>query len=240
MVAAALTDAEIADAKAKRVSMFKGTIAVCAIYGAIAVGIIVVAALTEFGKQFVIEQMAVFTIALLVGMSLIIVFLGVSVYKWEPTVMRAALTDKYTCPDFYELTETPKTVLDKVPADKKDMFAWQCTPIESVWKNNGAWSSAIPSSTPTILSTSTAGTNSNLYKAFVTDTALGTTDADRITCSKFYPIYMDYVDNADNPSNPTKYRCGMINDSTSGNSVGCNGITWSAVCPKISTTYTET
>lgn len=217
-----LSDAEAARLKAKRTSLFKSTIAVCAVYGAIALAILVVATATEFGKTFLIEKMSAFTVTLLIGMSLIIAFLGISVGTYKDDAVKRILTDKYSCPDYFELKATPAATLKLIPEDKRFMFEYRCEPMTGVL-------TGLTNTPPTILTTSsTEATPNYMNKYFGEEANLGITSADdKTSCKVIYPMYMDKMDNEKNPKNPTKFRCNMIN----GSATGCSGLTWTSICP---------
>jgi hypothetical protein len=159
-------------------------------------------------------------------MSLIIIFLGVSVAKWKDTVTKRALSDRYACPDFYELQETPADVLEKLPEDERSLFAYRCRPQEGIFNvPEDAQKDA-----PAILKAGVTTDISQLYGGETSAQKLfplkGTNKADLIHCHNFYPIYMDQVDNEKNKDNPTAFRCKLVNDAN-----GCADMSWSAVCP---------
>jgi hypothetical protein len=217
---------EDARIKAKIVGLFKSTIAVCVVYGAIALAILVVAAATDFGKTFLIEKMSAFTVTLLIGMSLIIAFLGISIFNYKEGAVKRAMTDQYSCPDYFELKATPAATLALVPEDKRFMFEYRCEPIAGVIDG-------LTNAPPSLLTTaSTSETPNPMNKYFGTEANLGfTSDTDKTSCKVMYPMYMDKMDNEKNPANPNKFRCNMINESTTGTGIGCPGLTWTSICP---------
>ena len=89
---------------------FMGTIAVCVVYGIIALLLILYVNLTEQGKALY-DDLKPFALTFIFGTLLIIIMITILVLNWEPeqakkTTVNDVFDDPLSCPDYYTLTDT--------------------------------------------------------------------------------------------------------------------------------------
>lgn len=94
---------------------FMGTIAVCVVYGIIALLLILYINLTEQGKVLY-NDLKPFALTFIFGTLFIIIMITILVLHWEPeqakkTTVDDVLNNPLTCPDYYKLEKT--TALEK-------------------------------------------------------------------------------------------------------------------------------
>lgn len=110
----------------KRANYFKGTIAVAAIYGTVALIMLVIALVSPVGKSVLTDQLLSFTVTFIAGMILVTILLIVSIYTSKSPVFVEAQFDNMKCPDFWSLQKTPKDILDQYPEDKRFRMKYMC------------------------------------------------------------------------------------------------------------------
>lgn len=221
-------ESEDAKNKVKKAKLFKATIAVCSVYAFIALAVLLMCIFTDSGKALLVEQAGAFTITLVTGMLLVIVFLAIAVFKYEPAAEDRLRTDPYACPDYFELVRTTDAELEKLPAAHRQHMQYRCMPLKRSSVNPSGMfdTTGVPSHTaqPTGF-TSASGTLKDVVKAV--NEGIATADAAlKMSCTNIYPAYLDAADYKANPDFPTKFRCAYVDATT-----GCKGLSWSSVCP---------
>jgi hypothetical protein len=217
-VSAPLSDEAKAKLELKKSKAFRATIAMCVVYGVAALLVLLACALSETGRAVLIDAAAPFTITLLGGMALVITFVGIAVFKYEPAAPDILRTDGYACPDYFELERVPASELARFPEKHRSLMAYRCK------ARVGLLDDSATTSTPSIFTTANS---SGGLKDVVGDVNSTLPSASRMTCGQLYPLHLDARDRADNKDDPTKYRCAYINTTS-----GCSGLTWSSVCPR--------
>lgn len=132
-----LTDADKKAYEAKRANVFKGTIAVCAIYGALAFGMLLLVLFTQTGKQVLTDAMLPFTATFVAGTMLIIIFLIINIVKFEPTRLPRADYDATVCPDYWLLEKTPVDELEALNGKSRNLMRYRCRPDPKIFKMQG-------------------------------------------------------------------------------------------------------
>lgn len=218
----AQADAQATKSQAKKTRMFRATIAVCVLYGGLALAILVACLFTDGGKALLIEQAGAFTVTLVTGMCLVILFLGVSVYKYEPKPDDLLRTDPYACPDYFDLHRVPDADVKTLPEAHRHQMQYVCKPRDATSGNpSGIFDGT--SDKWTFAAMSTDPTTANQPLAKVGELNAATPAALRMQCHTVYPQVLQNLDYKDNPDNPTKYRCALVK--------ACTGVSWSGVCP---------
>lgn len=216
----AQAEAQDAKTKAKKTRMFRATIAVCALYAGLALAILVACLFTDGGKALLIEQAGPFTVTLVTGMCLIILFLGILVYKYEPKPDDLMRTDPYACPDYFDMHRLSDADLKKLPEAHRHQMQYVCKPRDATSSvrtgifdgSSGTWSLA-----------GATGHGQTLEKVGTLNAAIPPSSGLRMDCHNVYPQLLQNMDYKDNPDTPTKYRCALVNT--------CTGVSWSGVCP---------
>jgi hypothetical protein len=97
----------------ERSKKFGLTIAVCVIYGLIALLLLLLTFLTSWGRSFLYEDMLAFVVTFIIGTVIIIIYLANEVYTFKPTQGDSKLGyDAEMCPDYWKL--------EYVDVDQKD------------------------------------------------------------------------------------------------------------------------
>jgi len=189
----------------KRANLFKGTIAVCAVYGAIALIVLLITIFTEFGKTVLADTMFAFTTTFIAGMILIVVILGISVTAYEMPDTNFSTYNTLSCPDYYKLEkETPENIA-LYNTGIKNKMTYKCVADTSVW-GVGFGTGSIGVGTTTVL-------NKEYY------TGIGTAVSNN-KCNTIFPLYLSSLET---DSNPTDLHCKW--------SKLCN-VPWSSACSR--------
>jgi hypothetical protein len=115
--------------------MFKFTIIVCVIYGLIALGILLIATLTEKGSELFYNYLFSFTMTFVIGTVLIILYLSNLIYNFKPNVANGQTAyDVEMCPDYWKLETLPDSYfIDEEGGSylnsqlNKNHFKYKCT-----------------------------------------------------------------------------------------------------------------
>ena len=209
-----VNDDEASQLKVKKSKLFRATIAVCAVYAGVALLVLLASVFSESARSVLVEAAAPFTITLVTGMLLVILLLGVAVYKYEPLPAERVRTDPYACPDFYELERTPQAELETFPEKYRHLMSFRCRPKQGVFP--AAVTS--PTTAPAVFG--------GALKSVVADVNATLPSGSAMGCDRIYPMYMDVMDAKFNKDDPTRYLCAYINSTD-----GCGGLSWSATCP---------
>lgn len=119
---------------------FKGTIAVCAVYGAFAALLLLVAFFDSRGRQILTEELLPFVVTFVASMVLIIIFIVVQVLAFKPKKMQADLYDPDSCPDYWKMEETPTNEIPEDASDEeKFLMKYRCVPDTKVYEKKAMW-----------------------------------------------------------------------------------------------------
>lgn len=221
----------------KRVSLFKGTIAVCAVYGTIALIILLITIFTEFGKTVLADTMFAFTTTFIAGMILIVVILGISVSMYKMPDTDFSTYNTLSCPDYYTLEKEAVSNLGSYNTGIKNKMTYKCVADTNVW-GTGFGTSTTASVSGGIMTYNNSagigttsftgiGSTTSFYKymdgiglgstsgGVTTYTGIGTTNQQ---CNNVFPLYLSSLENE---SDPTKLHCQW--------SKVC-GVPWSSAC----------
>lgn len=195
----------------KRANLFKGTIAVCAVYGAIALIVLLITIFTEFGKTVLADTMFAFTTTFIAGMILIVVILGISVTAYEMPDTNFSTYNTLSCPDYYKLEKETSNNLASYNSGIRNKMTYKCVADTSVW-GVGFGTGATGVGSTSLL-------NTKYY------TGIGNT-VNNNRCDTIFPLYLSSVEN---DSNPTDLHCKW--------SKLCN-VPWSSACSDVPSTIT--
>lgn len=200
--------------------MFKGTIAVSVVYGVIALLFVVLMFASERVKQVLGLDLFAFSITFIAGMLVIITMLVIQIVSFKKDKPSLPM-DLYQCPDYWELVETPESVLNQLSEEDRAYAQYRCRPRGDVFS-----AKVKTTSSPTVA----GGQPKELSDAWATFNAKLPGDADaQISCSQVYPGWMAYEDRRVSPKNPSKMRCQYA--SYCGNTGA-----WTEVCGAAGTT----
>lgn len=105
--------------KTDRLKMFKVTIAICVIYGLIALFILLLGLFTSFGN-YLFDDLMIFSVTFIIGTLLIIVYLSNMIYNFKPVKANGSnIYDNDVCPDYWNL----ERINDTDTIYKDDYFA---------------------------------------------------------------------------------------------------------------------
>ena len=235
---ASLSAADIKTYNIKKAQLFKATIAVCAIYGTIALVILLLTLFSFRGSQIFTEEIRPFTLTFIGGMIFVIALLILQILSFKPKAFTVSVYDKDVCPDFWKLVPTPTNdpVYTSASVSDKSLLQYYCTPDKTVFNtmrtnapstnpynqkidggNTYVYKSVTPDSTNPAL-TALIGPNGN--NGLITNQTLG---VNNIQCDKVFPNYL-----ANNTSTN-----GTFKDKP--NALACEyarqcGISWTSQC----------
>lgn len=139
-----LTDAELAAYHAKKASWFKGTIAVCVVYGVFAIGLLAIALLDVRGRQLLSEDFLPFTITFVAGMIVVIILLVIQITSFKPQGLKNLIYDRETCPDYWKAVPATQDEMrlgsENEQADQY-LKKIKCIPDPDVFALNYKWDS---------------------------------------------------------------------------------------------------
>jgi len=194
--------------QANKARLFKGTIAVCAVYGFIAISILISMFFIPKSREILGGTLYAFSITFVIGAILIIAFLLIQVYMYAPAAKREDLANLILCPDYWQLQQTPEKVVNTFPEADRPFVKYSCVPQTSVY---GATTAAVPS-------TPSGSTVIPVLSQF----NQGKTDDVRMDCNRIYPAYLAMKDKKDYPNKPNTLRCDL--------SSRCPNMPWTNVC----------
>jgi hypothetical protein len=105
--------------KTDRLKIFKVTIAICVIYGLIALVILLLGLFTSFGR-YLFDELIIFSVTFVIGTLLIIIYLSNMIYNFKPVKKNTNnIYDNDVCPDYWNL----ERIDEKDSIYKDDYFA---------------------------------------------------------------------------------------------------------------------
>lgn len=180
-----------------RSRMFKGTIAVSVVYGVIALLFVVLMFVSERIKSVLGVDLFAFSVTFIAGVLLIVVMLVIQILTFKKDKPSLPL-DLYQCPDFWEMTETPAEVLNKLPEADRVYSQYRCRPKEGIFSQK-VMKTGAPAD---------ADNKKELKDAWTAfNNKLPTNANDQMSCQQIYPGWMAFEDRRVSPKNPTKMRC---------------------------------
>lgn len=211
----------------KRSRYFKSTIAISTIYGVFALGMFLIAVISARGKTLLGEELLPFTVTLLGGMIVVIIFLVTSVLRMKPFKTDTYSYDRYACPDYWSLQRLTKAQLNRYDSADRFRMQYRCVPDKNIYGNvpntNSSYAPVAPATTLTdtekkLISVLSVPTNSTPVKD-----DNGNVTSGSINCAEVFPEYMAFHDLKNDPMEPNKLRCAYAKK--------CN-VPWSSACPK--------
>lgn len=201
--------------QAQRSRYFKGTIAVCVIYGTLALGLFLIALMSERGRSILAEDLLPFTMTFIGGMLFVIIVLTIQVINFNPPKYDQEDPASMMCPDYWKLTATPKAMVDAAPSADRFKMAYMCRNINADVLGGKA-AQSIPSLDPT-----------NPDRALepltkVAATMYPTAGSRALNCNYVYPELMSVADKKEFPDTPNLLRCKYAK---------LCGAPWTAACP---------
>ena len=214
-----LTEAEKNNFESQKSRLFKATIAVSVVYGAISLAIFGAIFTSDTARALLTGTLAPFTITFIIGMFLIIIWLVIEIKTFKPMKNAQVERDPFICPDYFKLERTPSDVLDIAPADLKGVMAYRCVPDNEIFDTSSQFAT-IPTFSGYGASNIVLDINTKLGNV-----GIGTTD--KLTCKNIYPAMLHSKDmtRKDSVDEPNKYRCEFVGKN------GCNTLAWTSVCP---------
>lgn len=118
--------------KVAKQNLFKGTIAVCVIYGVFALALLLLTLFYQPARNILGESMLTFVATLVGGMIFIIIILVIQVVTFKPLMFSKDIYDADMCPDYWKLQKLSQAEMDALPqelaADQKMLMSYKCVP----------------------------------------------------------------------------------------------------------------
>ena len=143
-----LTNADIKTYNVKKAKLFKLTISICAIYGTLAIVILLLTLFSSQGSQIFTEEVRPFTLTFVGGMIIVIILLIIQIVSFKPIALSTSTFDKDRCPDFWKLVQTPTNdpVYSNATNDIKQLLAYKCVPDTNILQTYRPAANAAPAS----------------------------------------------------------------------------------------------
>lgn len=118
-----------------RRKMFKTTIVIAAMYGVIAVILLLFLMFSGDGGNVLANEFSTFTITLVGGMMFVLILLVIQIVTFRPVSTQTSILKSDICPDYWVLQQTPETDPEYVGASSevKAQMKYQCVPDPAVW-----------------------------------------------------------------------------------------------------------
>ncbi len=207
------TEAETKVFMQKKAAMYKGSIAICVVYGVLALGLVLFALFSPTGNQLLTVQFKMLTTTLVIGILVIIAIIVMMIVATKPSKINAAIYDKNMCPDYWRLQKTEE--------DKYKALAPGAQPAGgNVCVRDMTF---LPEGSPAVIAANPASKTpleDQIYK-YAQDMNLVGTDG-KLDCNRLYPTALGFMDEKLYPDEQNKMRCEIANKC---------GFAWSSVCP---------
>lgn len=252
-----LSENELIKYNIQKGKMFKSTITLSAIYGCIALVLLVVVMLDTKGESGLSTDFFAFTVTFIAGMLIILSLMVWQILSFKPVSSKITTPDNI-CPDYWHLQPTPTTNTDYMAAGtaKSDM-SMMCVPDSKIFTYNQKLDSSGNYST-------VSNSNTNVYGHTVTNFNIGSpitatyvkvinTSGNTVPALKLAKeaeaVYSSTnTNNGGNSSTVAAIRCDMVFPKYMAKQdkklfekdpkqLRCEyakqcGITWTGVCPK--------
>ena len=138
------TEAEKQAYQTTKYKMFKMTIAICIIYGVIALLFLLLGMYTQWGQQVLFGNLFPFMFTFILGTIIIIIYLANEIYKFKPSKTKIQIPyDSDLCPDYWKINfnENPENWDDEKHSYlSKDLnkyqFQYKCSADNTVLNKN--------------------------------------------------------------------------------------------------------
>ena len=214
-----MTAAQTAKFMDTRANLFKGTIAVATIYATLCLGILLIAIFSPTGRSVLTESLFPFVVTFVIAMIVAVIFLVLQVMSWVPAA-EDVMTNASSCPDYWNVGQTPPTTIQKMSSDKQGYPDLVCTPDATIGAGGSSGAVGIGTTTTATAGGGTVADDLILMTNSMNGTAGIGTDA--MSCSKIYPHFMALWDAQYHPDAPNSIRCDWAKKC---------GVQWSQVCP---------
>lgn len=135
-----MTDDDLKAFKVRKGRLFKGSIAVCCVYGFIALVLLLVAMFTERGREVLAGDLMTFVVTLVAGMIFIILILVIMIATFKPVHMTKDIYDPDLCPDYWKVQATPSSEFPpNIDDTDKYLMKYRCVPDKSVVDLGARW-----------------------------------------------------------------------------------------------------
>lgn len=192
-----------------RTRMFKGTIAISVVYGAIALFFVILMFTTQKSKEILGVDLFAFSVTFIAGVVFIITLLVVQILTFKKDKPSSSF-DIYQCPDYWELVQTDPDTLKRFPSETRAYFHYKCQPSAKIFDMNA-----------TVTTAPVTATQPQLTEVYDEVNRTQPDASNHMSCKLMYPGYMAYKDGKLNEKQPNKMRCDYANFCKS---------SWSSVC----------
>lgn len=200
-----LSDNDIKAFNINKSVWFKSTIAVCVIYGVVAIGLLLLVLFSPSGSQLLTEEFRTFSLTFIGGIIFTIVLLVIQITSFKPRILHPVTYDRDMCPDYWTLEKNTDASLT---GDDKFTKSIKCV-------RGGENKTATKTTTPVPDTASV-----KLYEYTGTGTSKNT-----LSCSEVYPNYLaaKNIKDKDVANKPNALACAYA--------AQC-GIPWTSMCPE--------
>jgi hypothetical protein len=200
----------------KKINYFKGSIAVCVIYGVLALGLLAVAVMNQTMQESFQTNFMPFLSTLITGILLVIGILVAMLWQMQAPTESQKVYSVTACPDYWTQEVVSKEEMDLMRQSGElnvEQKSVRCVP-NWAFANNVAPTAEFPT---------TGNADQELLKAKA-ETLFGK-GATKAVCHAVYPQLFGQVDNSESLDS-NDYRCAYARV--------CN-VPWTAACPQTNT-----
>jgi len=203
--------------KSRRASYFKGTIAVCVIYGVLALFLFILAIASVKGRELLANDLLSFTVTFIAGMILIIIVLTLQVLNFKPPNYTGDDPAAMVCPDYWTLKRTPDYVLSNISSEEKYTMQYMCQNDRATVMPAGDAAKAftVTDSTPIVR---------KLKEKIAIMYGTQQANSGTLNCNYLFPTLMAVKDRKEFPETPNSMRCQYAREC---------GVSWTAACPEV-------
>jgi hypothetical protein len=209
----------------KKKNMFKGTVAICVVYGAFALILLFSTAFNSAMRDILFNRFLPFTLIFIVGTILIILFMLYFIFSYVPVIVpNIDKDDNISCPDYWKVEILDDNVISQAfdPNYPKYLFKYKCVMDDKIYDKKQLFKS---SNNPGIGMRYT-----NIFSNIVNTGATGDTNNGMYntnTSSGFEANYNNYSNLANlyvnlNYFDPTYIRVGSSANQAIGNYINTN------------------
>jgi hypothetical protein len=255
-----LTDAELKAYQVNKAKWFKGTIAVCVVYGVLALILLFVAIFDLRGRQLLSDNFMPFTVTFVGGMIVVIILLVIQITTFKPKAFNKSVYDKDVCPDYWKAEAEKNELPATTETSDQYLMRTKCVPDTSVFDMNVAYTQEGTGDQATTTIKDMAATDKNVFghskiaqdqKPPVFYAGLGLTSQSDSVTKKLSEVstkmYGDVLQSGSTVASLSNIRCDMLypelmakedelNFKDKPNALRCKyaevcKIPWTSVCP---------
>lgn len=220
-----LSDNDIKSFNINRGVWFNSTIAVCVVYGVVAIAMLLIVMFSSSGSQFITDDFRAFSLTFIGGLIFVIILLIVQIMSFKPKVYLKAPFDGEMCPDYWTLIKNPDP---KLKGADRAIKQYYCEPPSDYTPHANVTKSFPETPDPK----STTPVTDMLYNLYGTKGATSTDGKIPFTldCKTVYPSHLSSLNNKNAKAlkdQPNALQCAYAQQC---------GVPWTSMCPTVPST----